>query len=130
MLRREIVGGVPGLEHLQHPLPGWLSLHHVLGDSRQLRAEGCDARHSHWLDLLVELADNTEVFRVNHQTGELDDFLGINLLSPETVCLKVQHQKVFKFLFPAAVEIINHHLQYSLLVVPYYPLGLGHDPKK
>ena len=106
--RRETVVVVPAHKHLHHPLPGWLRVHHVLGDPSQLGAERGDARYSNWLDVLVELADNSEGFRVHHQTGKLDDLLWNNLFSPQTVCFKVQNQKVFKFLFPAeAMEIIN-----------------------
>ena len=50
------------------------------------------------LNVLVELADNTEVFGVNHQNRKLNDFLGFNLHSVQAVCLKIQNKKIFKFL--------------------------------
>ena len=59
------------------------------------------------LDVLVECVKNLEVFRINHQTGKLDNFLGLYFLSGFTLSFKIQHQKIFKFLCWAKIISLN-----------------------
>ena len=61
VVQGEIVVVVPGDKHLQGLGPGRLTVHHVLGDPRELCAECGQTGHSDWLSRVAHLYAGDQV---------------------------------------------------------------------
>ena len=113
----EVVAFVPLDKRVHGGHPGVAVLHHVLGDTCQLRAEVCQLWVGNWLrnvnditdemiictsnhlNILMKCINYLKIFSVNHYAWKLYDLLRLNSSTLLALRLKVQSKKILEVLF-------------------------------